>query len=417
MPLNRLKSIAVQYPKADDALPMISKLKFDRAYIMAFEQVSCCRLRNEDRSDPLKVFGRTIICEDLATAAQYTRSHGLNAVTVEGDRADRKGALTGGFHDVRRSRMDSAKAVKRWREAFETDSSRQTEVKEGISRLEQQISQSLGKIQVLEAKRKQILDGRGMVAAQATWAVRDEEQSRQRVGKLEAALVDAEGELRDAAGKRTSHEEELRTPMRQQLTEAEVQSLESLTQESEEQKQNLVKASQARQKASSERNQLEIELSENLRRNREELRAKLDDLEGDAGSGVFRTGEIELRNNELRNLIRSIEALSDQVTGEWTFQYSLWLIRSQSPKQGWTSLTPKSPLSHNSSKRRRTSSSKIPVRSCGCRRTPSGILPSGKPSSTEKRSAASPSAILEFCLKRLSRSIPILVRTRYVKLP
>lgn len=40
MPLNRLKSIAVQYPKANDALPMISKLRFDRAYIMAFEQVS-----------------------------------------------------------------------------------------------------------------------------------------------------------------------------------------------------------------------------------------------------------------------------------------------------------------------------------------------------------------------------------------
>ena len=40
MPLNRLKSHNVNYPKANDALPMVSKLKFDRAYIMAFEQVS-----------------------------------------------------------------------------------------------------------------------------------------------------------------------------------------------------------------------------------------------------------------------------------------------------------------------------------------------------------------------------------------
>ena len=39
MPLNRLKSHNVTYPKANDALPMISKLKFDRAYVMAFEQV------------------------------------------------------------------------------------------------------------------------------------------------------------------------------------------------------------------------------------------------------------------------------------------------------------------------------------------------------------------------------------------
>lgn len=40
MPLNRLKSVNANYPKANDALPMISKLKFDRAYVMAFEQVS-----------------------------------------------------------------------------------------------------------------------------------------------------------------------------------------------------------------------------------------------------------------------------------------------------------------------------------------------------------------------------------------
>lgn len=40
MPLNRLKSHTVNYPKAQDAVPMISKLKFDRAYIMAFEQVN-----------------------------------------------------------------------------------------------------------------------------------------------------------------------------------------------------------------------------------------------------------------------------------------------------------------------------------------------------------------------------------------
>jgi structural maintenance of chromosome 3 (chondroitin sulfate proteoglycan 6) len=71
--------------------------------------------------------------------------------------------------------------------------------------------------------------------------------------------------------------------------------------------------------ASSERSQVEIELTENLKRRREELRGKLDDLEGDAGSGVLQTGEIELRNNELRNLIRSIEQLSDQVQGKGSY--------------------------------------------------------------------------------------------------
>lgn len=39
MPLNRLRSHTVNYPNANDAIPMIQKLQFDREYVMAFEQV------------------------------------------------------------------------------------------------------------------------------------------------------------------------------------------------------------------------------------------------------------------------------------------------------------------------------------------------------------------------------------------
>ncbi|WVR06340.1 hypothetical protein IAU60_003371 [Kwoniella sp. DSM 27419] len=297
MPLNRLKSQTFNYPKANDALPMINKLRFDREYVMAFEQV----------------FGRTIICEDLQTAAQYTRSHGLNSVTVEGDRVDRKGALTGGYHDVRRSRLDAVKAAKKWRTIYETDSARHREVKEGIAKLEQDISRTMGQIQVLEAKRKQSLERPGMLSAQSNWSARDEENARGRVNRLELALEDAKTELRNAAAKRVSYEEELKTPLRQQLTDEEVETLETLTTDAEEQKKALMEATQARTKVTSERSRLEIELTESLRRRREELRARLDQLEGDAGSGVLQSGEIDLRNNELRKLVRAIEHLGEQV--------------------------------------------------------------------------------------------------------
>jgi structural maintenance of chromosome 3 (chondroitin sulfate proteoglycan 6) len=194
------------------------------------------------------VFGRTIICEDLATAAQYTRSHGLNAVTVEGDRADRKGALTGGYHDVRRSRLDTVKAVKKWRGSYETDSARHLEVKNGIARIEQEVSKALGEVQVLEAKRKQIVDGRAYVSVSTARIGKDEEESRARVGRLEAGLLEAEGELRSAGEKRTGLEDEVKTPMRQQLSADEIKSLESLTKNAEGQKKALVDATQARQK-------------------------------------------------------------------------------------------------------------------------------------------------------------------------
>lgn len=236
MPLNRLKSATVQYPKADDAVPLLSKITYDRQYVMAFEQI----------------FARTIVCEDLAVAAQYTRSHGLNAVTLEGDRADRRGALSGGYHDVRRSRFDAIKQVKRWREAYERDNSRLTEVKAGLQKLEQEITRSAGEIQRLDAKKRQILDSRAMLASQIQWTAKEEEAARQRVTKLENDLEEAQKELRDATAKRTSYEEEKRSPMRQNLSAEEQQSLQTLTRQSEEQKQALLTATQERQQVSSQ---------------------------------------------------------------------------------------------------------------------------------------------------------------------
>ncbi|WVO12564.1 hypothetical protein L204_100168 [Cryptococcus depauperatus] len=298
MPLNRLKSHAVNYPKANDAIPIIQKLRFDREYVMAFEQV----------------FGRTIICEDLQTAAHYTRSHGLNAVTVEGDRVDRKGAMTGGYHDIRRSRLDAVKATKRWRTDHDTNSKRHAEIKSGLARLEQEISTTMGQIQVLEAKKKQILDSRVMLSTALTWTAREEENARSRVRKLESSLQEAEGELRDARSKRVSYEDELKTPLRQNLTDNELRELKDLTQKVEEQKQNLLEVTQAKSKAVGERNRLEIELTENLRRKKEELRSKLDRLEGESGEGVLQSGEIGLRKNELKRILRSIEQLNEQIS-------------------------------------------------------------------------------------------------------
>lgn len=234
MPLNKLKSDLPNYPKAQDALPMISKLRFDKKFNMAMNQV----------------FGRTIICEDLTTAAQYTRSHGLNAVTVEGDRADRKGTLTGGFHDVRRNRIDSAKLVKRWRETFETDSTRHQEVKNGIKEIEQKITHLMGQINVLDAKRRQILDRRGLFASQGSSTTREQEYTTQRVAKLDKALDQAQAEYRDASAKRQSYEEEMKSPMRQQLTAAELKTLETLTKDQEEQKAALIKASESKAEVS-----------------------------------------------------------------------------------------------------------------------------------------------------------------------
>jgi structural maintenance of chromosome 3 (chondroitin sulfate proteoglycan 6) len=236
-------------------------------------------------------------------------------VTVEGDRVDRKGALTGGFHDVKRSRLDMIKTLKKWREAFETDSARHKEVKDGLAKIDQSITKVAGEIQVLEAKRRQALDVRARFADQSQWTKKEEDQLRARLESLQSQLASAVAELKAAEVKRKADEAELKTPMTQTLTAAELASLATLSTALEGQKKALVDTSLARAKAASEKSKLDIELSENLRRKREELRGKVDQVEGDAGAGM-QASEVAGKEAELKGLARSIEDLAAQVKGE-----------------------------------------------------------------------------------------------------
>lgn len=99
MPLNRLRVKPVDYPASSDAIPMVKRLRFDPQLEVAFQQA----------------FGKILICRSLEVASDFAKTHGLNCVTLEGDQVNRKGALTGGFVDSGKSRLDAIKQIKKLR--------------------------------------------------------------------------------------------------------------------------------------------------------------------------------------------------------------------------------------------------------------------------------------------------------------
>ncbi|KAK4981468.1 hypothetical protein LTR28_003102, partial [Elasticomyces elasticus] len=139
MPLNRLRPKPANVPKASDAVHLVTKIRFNQQYDQAFQQV----------------FGKTVVCPSLQIAAQYARSYGISAITPEGDRSDKKGALTGGFHDPQMSRIDGVRNVTKWREEYERHVARQDEIKVSLQRLDQQITRAVGELQKVEQRRQQ----------------------------------------------------------------------------------------------------------------------------------------------------------------------------------------------------------------------------------------------------------------------
>lgn len=223
MPLNRLKPKNPPMPTGSDAEPLLGKLVYEDRFEKAFSQV----------------FGKTCVCRDLGVAAAYVKSHGINTITLDGDKVDRKGALTGGYHDVRRSRIEGIKGVGVWRAKFEAESKRSGEVKAEIVRVEQEITQMNGRVAVLEGQMKQVREAREGLIAQGTGLAREKERVGERIGRMEVDVEELEREIGGLEGKVGALSAELRTPLANGITPKEEEMIGTLQNEVEERRKGL----------------------------------------------------------------------------------------------------------------------------------------------------------------------------------
>jgi len=234
MPLNRLKPKNPPMPSGPDAEPLLSKLNYDPKFEKAFSQV----------------FGKTCVCRDLNIAAAYVKSHGINTITLDGDKVDRKGALTGGYHDIRRSRIEGIKNVTAWREKYEAESAKSKTVKEDISKVEQEITQMNGRIVVLNGSMNQVREARERLMDEGTSLTKAKERLRERLAAVQADVEELEVEVEGVDGKVKALEVELTTPLSRGITREEEGLIESLGKDVETRRKRLVELSKWRNEVS-----------------------------------------------------------------------------------------------------------------------------------------------------------------------
>ncbi|KAI0046003.1 RecF/RecN/SMC protein [Auriscalpium vulgare] len=294
MPLNRMHPKNPPTPNAQDAIPLLEKLRFDATYEKAFQQV----------------FGKTCVCRDLTVAAAYVKSHGINTITLDGDKVDRKGALTGGYHDVRRSRLEAIKSVTTWRTKFEAEEARSKEVKTAMIKVDQEITRLTGRMQVLANQQTHARGTRDDVAKQSATLLREKERLELRIGKLEEDIIELESELSRLTARLADYRSELTSPLQRGLTDEEQGDIEQLSKDIEARQKQLVDMGNTKNDLSRRKNMLQIELDDNLKRRREELRAKIEALGRPEAGDENAADDLEVRARELRALNTSIDTLS-----------------------------------------------------------------------------------------------------------
>jgi len=259
MPLNRLRPGAdPDYPQTEDAIPMLQRLKFDEKYRPAFKQV----------------FRKSLIVRDLAVGSRFSKSHDLDCVTIDGDQVNRKGALTGGYLDARRSRLQAQADIMRLttqRSAYEVQVGAE---QKQLQEVDGQVTSLLGKLKQTEAQRQRAeaaaeQEALDLPATDGRGASPDADAQKEEALKALQAAAQAERQRLDAVT------EEAASEFTDGLSTAESKRRGELQASLAKLQKELVAAERQKNKAEQKQAQLETELREHLLKRQEELRAAL----------------------------------------------------------------------------------------------------------------------------------------------
>lgn len=297
MPLNRLRPKPATIPRAADAVQLITKIQYDARYEKAFQQV----------------FGKTIVCPNLQVAAQYARSHAVSAITPNGDRADKKGALTGGFYDQRNSRLDGIRKVAQRRSEYEGHRDRKNEIRTELDALDQQITRAVSNLQKIEQKRTQQENSYGPMRQELRNKMNDLQAKRDTLEKKQRARDNVETAVRELGNQLQGYEQELASAFERTLSAEEERQLQSLSTTVQNLRKQLNDLSTARSDLEAQKNTIEVELRENLRPRLEQLQTQDVDNGNGGPSGAGANTRLQERQRELQRVDQTLANVASRL--------------------------------------------------------------------------------------------------------
>ncbi|KAI9055412.1 hypothetical protein LZ554_000366 [Drepanopeziza brunnea f. sp. 'monogermtubi'] len=279
IPMNRLRLKSNKLPNASDAIALIDKLDFEPEYRRAMDHV----------------FGKVVVCPNLTIAAQYARSHQCNAITPDGDTANRKGAMTGGYIDPRKSRLQAVRAVNKWRDEYEALLARLEELRKESESKDNEINRALGNLHKLQQQLSRMDDSFDPLQKELRTSNLQLDKLRY---SLEANIRQKEvvdQMIRDHGDTLSALEADLASPFKKALTSDEERQLESLNTTVQDLQREWNELSKSRRELESRKQLLEVDLRENLRLQLDQLNSQEIDATAGGGSGSLKEAQRELK--------------------------------------------------------------------------------------------------------------------------
>lgn len=307
IPLNRLEEDPRPPPSASsDAIPLVSKISTDPRFMGAVRQV----------------FGRTLVTRTVNIATELSRQYGVDCVTLEGDQVNKRGAMTGGFVDISRSRIDAARFLREARVELAEVEPKLHQLRREVDNIDAPLSRVLGEVQHREAVERssnaKISRLRDEIRALENYISSDKEnlpRANERIKEAEESIDETDKNIEDL-------EKELATPLSSGLSATEDRRMNELKSDLEQLQSSIGSLTPRRASIEKQVETLRTELKNNLERRKADLQRTISSVTTDGADG----DDVERRANEtLKNLRESLataeaelDSIKDELTGKDT---------------------------------------------------------------------------------------------------
>ncbi|KAI2650269.1 Structural maintenance of chromosomes protein 3 [Labeo rohita] len=302
LPLSKLDVRDTAYPETNDAIPMISKLRYSQNFDKAFKHV----------------FGKTLICRSMEVSTQLARAFTMDCITLEGDQVSHRGALTGGYYDTRKSRLELQKDMRKAEEELgELEAKLNENLRRNIehillahrltcavasSRINNEIDQLMNQMQQIETQQRKFKASRDSILSEMKMLKEKRQQSEKTFMPKQRSLQSLEASLHAMESTRESLKAELGTDLLSQLS-------------LEDQRRDNRQLLNERIKLEGIMTRVETYLNENLRKRLDQVEQELNELRETEGGTVLTatTSELDGINKRIKDTLARSEDLDSLI--------------------------------------------------------------------------------------------------------
>ncbi|KOM40189.1 hypothetical protein LR48_Vigan04g038700 [Vigna angularis] len=304
IPLNRVKAPRITYPQSSDVIPLLKKLNFKHDYTPAFSQV----------------FARTVICKNLDVASRVARTDALDCITLDGDQVSKKGSMTGGFYDHRRSRLSFTTVILFQFSGYlflvvgachiHLDALEFPPIvfAELVLQIDQKINELVAEQQKIDAKRAHDKSEIEQLKQDIANANKQKQLISKALTKKEKSVGDVQNQIEQLKASIATKNAEMGTELIDHLTPEEKKLLSDLNPEIKDLKEKLVACKTDRIETEARKAELDTNLTTNLRRRKQELEAVISAVDSDS-----LVGEAESKGQELSDAKMLVDDLTEQL--------------------------------------------------------------------------------------------------------